>query len=96
MARQTTFYNAFQPTPPTRGATEPPAEPGDDVVISTHAPHTGGDIPLVCFKSSHHISTHAPHTGGDQYRDLDTLIKKISTHAPHTGGDWWPKRRWMS
>ena len=57
----------FQPTPPAQGATLQRLRPPKALIISTHAPRTGGDSPYKGFCLFRDISTHAPRTGGDPF-----------------------------
>ena len=55
----------FQPTLPARGATARNLRASPGPGISTHAPRTGSDRPLVDGGRGILISTHAPRTGSD-------------------------------
>ena len=55
----------FQPTLPARGATYPFRETLTCLHISTHAPRTGSDMPVLYSSPPLLISTHAPRTGSD-------------------------------
>ena len=77
----------FQSTPPIRVATAAVELMDDDIQISIHATHTGGDESPVPIDAQHKISIHATHTGGDHYDTVGMPFEYISIHATHTGGD---------
>ncbi len=67
----------FQLTLPIRGAIELPRQGSGRRLISTHAPHTGSDSPLLSGFPDIRISTHAPHTGSD---NTVCRFKAVSCH----------------
>ena len=83
------FVQAFQSTPPARGATSgKPTLKIYDLVISIHAPREGGDVLQVAavhlFK---HFNPRPPRGGRPHvFRPLPGL-PVISIHAPREGGD---------
>ena len=80
--------NAFQSTPPARGATPPGtnrAAPHGE--ISIHAPREGGDRDGSTNVTDISISIHAPREGGDCKVCRVSHIESISIHAPREGGD---------
>ena len=79
----------FQSTPPTRGATLTAGVYGTRGNISIHAPHKGGDFPLIFESVFKPDFNPRPPQGGrlDVLNMVSDPELMISIHAPHKGGD---------
>ena len=78
----------FQPTLPTRGATDGIPVRAHDLLISTHAPRTGSDG----SRRRHLVRVHLfqptlPARGATAATCTASQASRISTHAPRTGSD---------
>ena len=78
----------FQPTRPLRGATPAPAEPAQNITISTHAPLAGRDCSV---RDSYHkffiFQPTRPLRGATVDDSFRKDLFEISTHAPLAGRD---------
>ena len=57
------------------------------ILVSIHAPLTGGDVHVQVGLQLAEVSIHAPLTGGDHIVIPLKHRHKVSIHAPLTGGD---------
>ena len=82
------FFPQFQSTPPIRVATSVRSILVVLLLISIHATHTGGDIPIVYDKALDRLFQSTPPIRVATKRPAITnKPTAISIHATHTGGD---------
>ena len=77
----------FQPTLPVRGVTRIFRVLGEHVLISTHTPRAGSDVPARHLHPPIRISTHTPRAGSDRVWIHVFDVRYISTHTPRAGSD---------
>ena len=77
---------AFQSTPPVRGATCFWGAPLPFIFISIHAPRAGGDAGRLPFCRRRRISIHAPRAGGDSVMRGWTWTASYFNPRPPCGG----------
>ena len=85
--RRSDHPKRFLLTRPMRGVTERGSDPSGQLGISTHTPHAGRDLSLLCIPIPPQISTHTPHAGRDDFASSEGANNTISTHTPHAGRD---------